>query len=65
MKRIYSVNFIGRKRGAIGIVYPIDETVQSDKVLSDEQILLKLYDNYEHISKFNVSRVFLDLDGIK
>lgn len=42
----FQIKFIGRTKGAIGIVYPIVVTVEAE---DKQQALLKLYDSYEHI----------------
>jgi len=43
---VYQIRFIGRKLGAIGIVYEISEHVEAE---SQDQAIMKLYDKYEHI----------------
>jgi hypothetical protein len=41
--------FYGRRRGALGISYTIEVTVEAECA---KAAALKLYDNYEHISMF-------------
>lgn len=43
---LFTVKFNGRKKGAIGVTYPITETVKAE---DKESVRLALYDNYEHI----------------
>lgn len=51
----YTVKFVGRKSGAIGITYPIKHQVNSEIPLTLEQIRLKLYDDgFEHIGGITV-----------
>ncbi len=46
---LWQVSFNGRTAGAIGITYPITDTVEAD---TEEEARLKLYDKYEHITQF-------------
>ena len=46
----FKVSFIGRLNGAIGIFYLIHDVVELPKDSTKEQITIKLYDKYEHIS---------------
>lgn len=50
MKR-YTASFTGRKVGAIGITYYIQDWVEAE---NEEQAKLKLYDKYEHITGLNL-----------
>lgn len=52
----YTVKFLGRKAGSIGITYPIAEMVYSENTMLDSNTLqLKLYEiGYEHISKLEL-----------
>jgi hypothetical protein len=43
----YTFSFHGRTRGAIGIFYQCEATVEADTL---EAAQLKLYDTHEHIS---------------
>ena len=45
--KTYKVKFYGREKGAIGIRYIIETTVQGKNI---EEATLNLYDRYEHIS---------------
>ena len=54
---IYKVYFIGRRNTDIGTVYPIDEIVEYDLEVSENKILLDLYEKYEHISQLQVRRI--------
>lgn len=48
---LYRVGFTGRPLGSIGIIRYFDLTIEA----SDEKaVLLKLYDEYEHITVVNV-----------
>lgn len=42
----YTIEFIGRLAGALGVTYKIIEDVEADSV---EAARVKLYDKYEHI----------------
>lgn len=46
----YTCTFVGRRKGASGIMYPITETVEC--MFFD--IVPKLYDKYEHISELKI-----------
>ena len=50
----FKVSFKGRKVGAIGIFYRIREVLEMPKDSTQDQIRLKLYDKYEHISEFKI-----------
>lgn len=50
----YNVSFIGRLNGAIGTTYKINTQIEEDKNATTEEIKLKAYDNYEHISQFKI-----------
>lgn len=52
--KTFKVSFKGRKIGAIGIFYKISDTVTMPKDSTNEQVLLNLYDKYEHISEFKI-----------
>ena len=49
----YTVKFTGRTNGAIGIFYPITETVQAE---NEEAAKLKLYEKYEHITNIQIKK---------
>ena len=51
---VYSVSFLGRLSGSIGIDYPMTEIVNSKIELSLEDIKLKLYEKHEHISNVKI-----------
>jgi len=48
-KPAWIVSFVGRQAGAIGITYPITETIEAE---TEEAARLAMYDRYEHISGF-------------
>lgn len=48
----YKCNFIGRTVNAIGITYPIKDTIQAN---NKEEAHLKLYDKYEHIRLLTIN----------
>jgi len=50
----FKVSFTGRLIGAIGIFYKIRTEVEMDKDSTSEQILLKLYDKYDHTTGFKI-----------
>lgn len=50
----FKVSFKGRLNGAIGIFYKIRTKIEMPKDSTPEQIKLKLYDKYEHISEFKI-----------
>ena len=52
--KTYKATFYGRKVGAIGIRYLIEDTVSAD---NKEAARLKLYDKYEHISDLKLKEV--------
>ena len=51
----YAVSFTGRQRGAIGIFYRISDFVELPEGATKEEITLKLYEKYEHISKVQLN----------
>lgn len=57
MKWFYNVTFIGREFGAVGIFYKQSLTVIFDVPTSNKDVLLKVYDNYEHISEFKITTI--------
>lgn len=50
----YRCTFTGRQNSAIGVIYPITETVEAE---TPEAARLTLYDRYEHISGFTAEKV--------
>lgn len=48
----WTIHFIGRKKGAIGITYPITETVEAE---DEEKARLKLYEKYDHIRVVSIT----------
>jgi hypothetical protein len=50
----FRVRFTGREVGAIGITYEIETEVEID---IQDAVIMKLYDNYEHISGVNYERL--------
>jgi hypothetical protein len=54
----YKVHFNGRLKGALGVTYKIEDTVEMDEVANLEEINLKLYDKYEHISLLTAERAW-------
>ena len=50
----YQANFTGREVGAIGIFYNISDTVKAE---NEEDVRLKLYDKYEHISQLTLKEI--------
>lgn len=52
--RVFKVSFTGRKIGAIGIFYKIKTEVIAPNEATNEEIRLKLYENFEHISEFKI-----------
>lgn len=53
MKR-FRIQFVGRKVGAIGIVYRHDVTVEAE---TPEDAVAKLYDTHEHITGLEIAEV--------
>jgi len=51
----YRVNFNGRLRGAIGIFYQINDTIEMPENATFDEINLKLYDKYEHITRLRIN----------
>ena len=49
---IYNIEFIGRKAGAIGIIYKINDKIDAK---NEAEFIEKLYKKYEHISKLKVN----------
>ena len=49
---IYNISFIGRKAGAIGKIYKINDRIEADY---EADFIEKLYKNYEHISKLKIN----------
>jgi hypothetical protein len=56
--KLYEVSFTGRKKDAIGIFYPITDTVEAE---NEADAKLKLYDKYDHVFK----PVFKEVDASK
>ena len=52
----YTIRFSARLKGAIGILQAFEETIEAD---SEEQVILKLYDTYEHLQR----PYFVQADG--
>ena len=52
--KIYKITFTGRQKNAIGIFYKISISIQAPKNATEEEIKLKLYNDYEHISNFKI-----------
>ena len=50
----FLIFFKGRKINAIGIMYLRTEIVEADK---KEEAILKLYDQYEHISILKINKL--------
>jgi hypothetical protein len=48
---IYNCTFIGRRVGAQGVTYRIQEEVKSQTELTNKDISLILYKKYDHISQ--------------
>jgi hypothetical protein len=53
----YKVNFTGRLSGAIGIFYEISDIVEMPEGSTFEEINLKIYDKYEHITGLKIKRL--------
>jgi len=51
----YICKFAGRKSGALGNTYYIQETVVLPELATFEEIRLKLYDKYERISELKIN----------
>ena len=47
----FNISFTGRKNGAIGIFYKINETVSAR---NEQEAILKLYNKYEHIKVLKI-----------
>ena len=58
----YSVEFIGRKKNAIGITYPIQTYVEAE---NKEEANLKLYDNFDHIMFARYTKLKSKPGGVK
>jgi hypothetical protein len=56
---LYQCRFIGRKSGAIGVMYHIDHIVGSDFKRDRESVVAELYNSFEHITRLSV----VDMDG--
>ena len=52
--KTYFIQFRGRKNNAIGVTYPIVETVTAK---NKGAAILSLYDSYEHIMVFKIQEV--------
>lgn len=50
MKVTYVVKFAGRKKGALGVREDLEAEVTIDDSKPFEDVVLSLYDNYEHIA---------------
>jgi hypothetical protein len=55
--KTYNVTFTGRQKNAIGIFYKISISIQAPKDATAEEIRLKLYDDYEHISNLKIKNL--------
>ena len=49
---IYNIEFIGRKAGAIGATYKINDKIEAD---DEADFIEKLYKKYNNISKLKIN----------
>ena len=52
MKKTYEIHFNGREVNAIGITYPITQTVEAE---NEEKAILKIYDKFDHIHVIRIT----------
>lgn len=50
----YNVTINAKNKNAIGVTSEIEETILSDCKLSENEILLRLYDKYDHITPIKI-----------
>ena len=55
---IYNIEFVGRKTGAIGIIYKINDKIEAS---TEAEFVEKLYKKYEHVSKLKINGKFKNL----
>ena len=49
---IYNIEFTGRKAGAIGVVYKINDKIEAE---NEKEFIEKLYKKYDHVSLLKVN----------
>lgn len=59
----YSIKFIGRKQGAIGVTYEITDVVEANILLTMDEAVLGLYDRYEMVSSADVVDMGVNTKG--
>lgn len=53
----YTISFVGRETGAIGVTYPITTTVEAD---NEEAAKKKVYEKYEHCTNWSIKEASLE-----
>ena len=49
---VYNIEFIGRKAGAIGVTYKINDRIEAN---SEEEFIEKLYKKYDTVNMLKVN----------
>ena len=52
---IYNIEFIGRKAGAIGVIYKITDKIDAK---DEQEFIYKLYKKYDNISMLKINGKF-------
>ena len=55
---VYNISFIGRKVGAIGITYKINDKIEAK---NEAEFIKKLYKKYDTVSKLKINGKFKNL----
>ena len=55
---VYNISFIGRKVGAIGVTYKINDKIEAK---SEAEFIEKLYKKYDNISILKINEKFKNL----
>lgn len=55
---IYNIDFVGRKAGATGVVYKINDKIEAK---NESEFIEKLYKKYDHVSKLKINGKFKNL----
>ena len=56
---IYNISFIGRKAGAIGSTYKINDKIEAK---NEAEFIEKLYKKYDHVSKLKINGKFKNFE---
>lgn len=55
---IFNIEFVGKKAGAIGIIYKINDKIEAS---TEEEFIEKLYKKYDTVSSLKINGKFKNL----